>query len=281
MTKPLSTPELEELIGAYALDAVDADERAAVERHLTECPRCRTELAGHLEVAALLGNTGSSAPDGVWARIVSSLEEPPPALRLSLAPIVADEPPAPVPAPEPPAVPPLVPAPARAEVTPLSSRRRWVSRSLGVAVAAAVVVIALLAVEVVRQDRRIDDMRGEIAAASGSAGLQGAMVTAMGDPSSQKMNLSSPTGDPMSAAAVMTEDGTGYFLATSMPALDDGRTYQLWGIMADGQVVSLGVLGNDPQMAAFQAVGGLTGLAVTEETEGGVPQSQNPAVLKA
>ncbi len=277
MTKPLSTPELEELIGAYALDAVDPDEREAVERHLAECPRCRTELAGHLEVAALLGNTGAPAPDGVWSRIASSLEEAPPALRLSLAPLVVDEQPEPVPSP---AVAPVAARPT-AGVTSLSTRRRWVKRSLGLAVAAAIAVIALLGVEVVRQDHRMDQMRGEIAAASGSAGLQGALVQAMGDPSSHKMSLASPTGDPMSAAAVMTDDGTGYFLATSMPALAEGQTYQLWGIMADGQVVSLGVLGNDPQMAAFQASGGLTGLAVTEETKGGVPQSQHPAVLKA
>ncbi|MGZ4730082.1 MAG: anti-sigma factor [Acidimicrobiales bacterium] len=268
MTKPFSTSEVEELIGAFALDAVDADEREAVERHLADCPRCRNELAGHLEVAALLGNTGAPAPDGVWARISSSLEEPPPAMRLSLSPpVVAQVGP--------------TPAAESASVTSLSSRRRWVNRSLAVAVAAAIAVIALLGVEVVRQDHRIDQMRGEIAASAGSTGLQGAMVAAMGDPSSHKMNLASPTGAPMSAAAVMTEDGTGYFLATSMPALAEGRTYQLWGIMADGQVVSLGVLGNDPQMAAFQATGGLNGLAVTEEVKGGVPQSQNPAVLKA
>ena len=255
MTRPLSTPELEELIGAYALDAVDPEERDAVEGHLADCPRCRSELAGHLEVAALLGNTGAPAPDGVWARIATSLEEPPPALRLSVAPISGS---------------------GRS-----SSRRRWVNRSLVLAVAAAVAVIALLGVEVVRQDHRIDQMRGEIAATSGSSGLQTAMVQAMGDPSSQKMNLASPTGEPMSAAAVMTEDGTGYFLATAMPPLQEGRTYQLWGIMADGQVVSLGVLGNDPHLAAFRASGGLTGLAVTEEVQGGVPQSQNPAVLTA
>jgi hypothetical protein len=303
MTKPLSTSDIEELIGAYALDAVDADEREAVERHLPECPRCRNELAGHLEVAALLGNTGAPAPDGVWARIASSLEEPPPALRLSLSPLAAgsatsiaiesDRPAdldlTTVAGHEPTSGPTRSsgsgqasdegsrPSPA-APVVPISSRRRWVGRSLVVAVAAAVAVIALLGVEVVRQDHRIDQMRDEIAS---STGVQGAMVQAMGDPTSQKMNLTSPSGAPMSAAAVMTEDGTGYFLATSMPALSEQQTYQLWGIMADGQVISLGVLGNDPQLAAFQASGGLTGLAVTEEVEGGVPQSQNPAVLKA
>ena len=277
MTRPLSTPEIEELIGAYALDAVDPDERDAVDGHLRECPRCRSELAGHLEVAALLGNTGSPAPDGVWARIASSLEEPPPALRLSVAPVASAAPP--VEGGAPPQRLSDRPADGSATVVDLSARRRrWLSRGMAVAVAAAVAVIALLGVEVVRQDHRIDQMRGEIA---GSTGLQGAMVQALTDPSSQKMTLESPTGAPMSAAAVMTDEGAGYFLATSMPALEAGRTYQLWGVMADGQVVSLGVLGNAPQLAAFQATGGLTGLAVTEEVEGGVPQSQNQAVLTA
>jgi anti-sigma-K factor RskA len=263
MTGPRSTPEVEELIGAYALDAVDPDERDAVERHLDECPRCRTELAGHLEVAALLGNTGAPAPDGVWARIASSLEEPPPAMRLSLAP------------------PPVEATDGTRAASPSRPHRRWVTRSFALAAAAAVAVIALLGVDVVRQDHRIDQMRDEIAASADSTGLQGAMVAAMSEPTSQEMNLASPTGAPMSATAVMTEDGTGYFLTASMPALPEGRTYQLWGVMADGQVVSLGVLGRYPHMAAFQASGGLTGLAVTEEVTGGVPQSQNPAVLKA
>jgi anti-sigma factor RsiW len=79
--------ELQELLGAYALDAVEADEAAAIERHLPTCPRCRTELADHREVAALLGYAGGSAPSGLWDRIVASLEEPPPALRLTRSPI--------------------------------------------------------------------------------------------------------------------------------------------------------------------------------------------------
>ena len=249
MTPPLSIPEIEELLGAYALDALDPDERALVDQHLLSCPRCRAELADHLEVAALLGNTGAPAPDGLWSRISESLEEPPPALRLTLA----------------------TPPAAR------STRTRRLNRVLVGAVAAAVLVIAALGVQVVRQGKRIDDMAASISA----QGLQGDMVRAMADPDSHKMNLVSPSGEPMSAAAVMTDSGTGYFVATSMPALAEDQTYQLWGIMADGQVVSLGVLGHEPQMAAFEASGGLKGLAVTEEVKGGVPSSTHPAVLTA
>ena len=271
MITPMTIPEIEELLGAYALDALETDERAIVDQHLTSCPRCRAELADHLEVAALLGNTGAPAPAGLWSRISASLEEPPPALRLSLAPVVlaASEPVAAgVDADE--AVPP-------ATVVHLASRTRRRTRILFGAVAAAVLIIVGLGAEIVHQERRMDDM----AAAISTEGLQGDMVRAMADPSSHKMTLASPSGESMSAAAVMTDSGTGYFMATSMPALADDQTYQLWGVMGDGQVVSLGVLGHDPQMAAFQASGGLTGLAVTEEVKGGVPASHNPAVLQA
>lgn len=70
--------ELQGLLGAYALDAVEPDEAEALERHLTTCPRCRNELADHREVAALLGYAGVPAPSGVWDRIIASLEETPP-----------------------------------------------------------------------------------------------------------------------------------------------------------------------------------------------------------
>ncbi len=79
-----SVPEIEELIGAYALDAVDDDERNAVEQHLAVCARCRAELVEHREVAALLAYEGAPAPSDVWDRIVVTLEEPPPAMRLKV-----------------------------------------------------------------------------------------------------------------------------------------------------------------------------------------------------
>ena len=76
--------EIEEMLGVYALDALDADERQEVDDHLASCPRCRAELAAHREVAALLGNpigdAPAVAPDEVWDRIAASLQDEPPAL---------------------------------------------------------------------------------------------------------------------------------------------------------------------------------------------------------
>ncbi len=68
--------DFEELLGAYALDACDPDEAAAVAAHLNDCPRCRAELAAHLEVAGVLGNLGGEAPDGLWDRIWGEIGSP-------------------------------------------------------------------------------------------------------------------------------------------------------------------------------------------------------------
>lgn len=50
----LTHEEVTELLGAYALDAVDEDERALVEEHLGLCARCRAEVQAHRETATLL-----------------------------------------------------------------------------------------------------------------------------------------------------------------------------------------------------------------------------------
>src|SRR5439155_13786710 len=82
----LTHPEVAELLGAYALDAVDGEERELVELHLLDCPRCRAEVAEHRAVASFLASAGGRAPEAVWERIAGSLEEAPP--RLELAPVV-------------------------------------------------------------------------------------------------------------------------------------------------------------------------------------------------
>ena len=240
---PLTHDEIQELLGAYALHAIDPDEAELIERHLEECPRCRSEVAGHREVAALLGNTGGDAPDGLWDRIASQLEEEPPPLRLA------------------------VPASAADGVVPITSRRsrppRLVLAAMG---AAAAIVIALLGAQVVRQDQRID----ELETAMGGTEITDASVA----------TLASSDGT-ISAEAVVLANGTGYLLAGDLPALGEDQTYQLWGLTEHG-TVSLGLLGAEPgQVAPFQ-VGDLDqvgGLAVTEEIAGGVPESQNPPVV--
>ena len=53
-----------EFLATYALDAVEGEEREAVEEHLAECPRCRAELDAFREVTTALGEFGGAAPRG-------------------------------------------------------------------------------------------------------------------------------------------------------------------------------------------------------------------------
>ena len=100
-----------ELTAAYALDALDPEEAAAYERHLSQCEECREQLAELNETAAALA-FGAVAP------------EPPKRLRTSILDAAAAE---------------------RSNVVPLL-RRRWVARGLAVAAAAVACIVVGLAV---------------------------------------------------------------------------------------------------------------------------------------
>lgn len=243
----LTHAEIEELLGAYALDALPADEVEAVELHLKECPRCLAEVRDHREVAALLAHTGADAPSGVWDRIAGTLEAEPPALDMArVLPLVGH-------------------APARRD-----RGVGWVRRIGVAAVAASVLVAGALGVEVVRQDRRIDDIRAALA----TSGINGAAAQAVFAPGAQKVTLQSDDGR-VEVAAVLLPSGEGYLLQDNLPALTEAETYQLWALVG-GTTVSVGVLGSDPSVTAFRAPADTKLLALTAEKAGGVPVSQKP-----
>jgi len=228
--------QLIELLGAYALDAVDDDERVAIEEHLRTCPRCRAEVQEHREVATLLAHSGADAPVGLWDRIVGSLDAAPPPLEL--APVL-----------------PIAPV-----------RRRWVPAA-AVAVAAALIV-AVLGVDLHHQTRRIDRLQAAVADPMATA-----FDRALDDPSSRVVTLSGARD----VRAVITAKGIGYLRATGLPRLGADRTYQLWGKVGD-QLVSLGVLGNEPTVVAFGAQS-VTLLAITTELAGGVVSTQQQPLV--
>lgn len=233
--------EIEDLLGAYAIDALDPDERLLVTGHLATCHTCQAEVDRHHEVAALLAPP-EAPPDDVWAGILSELEEAPPPLDL-------------------------------APVTNLSDRRPRSVRILTAVTAVAAAAIAVLGFRLVDQDRRLDRMQTAMTAGD----LRGAALAAAANPAAVKVDLRSPEG-PAAAQAVLLPDGRGYLLADGLPGLAPDRTYQLWALI-DGQRISAGTLGTQPRTAAFHASGKVAGFAVTEEQAGGVVASKNSPVL--
>jgi anti-sigma-K factor RskA len=234
--------EITDLLGAYALDAVDGDERVRVEEHLDSCARCRAEVEEHREVATFLAHSGRDAPEGLWSRIESALDEPPPGLRLAPVPTGA-------------------PAP----------RRQVVWRvAVGAVAAAAVGIVGVLGTQVVRQDRRIDELQVAL-----QDPLVPAFDAAITDPGSELIELTSADGEVVLRGAI-TGDGVGYLSAAALPDLPGGRTYQLWG-GADDRLVSLGVLGDEPGIVSFAAEP-YELFAITEEEAPGVVTSTNDPV---
>ena len=69
--------DLHELTAAYALDALDADERSAYERHLADCDQCRADLRdlGGTVGALSLATEGPAPPDGLRERILVAARE--------------------------------------------------------------------------------------------------------------------------------------------------------------------------------------------------------------
>jgi anti-sigma-K factor RskA len=153
------------------------------------------------------------------------------------------------------------PVPARAPARLSLWRRRLVPALAATAVAAA----AALAVVAVRQHTRLVDFEeSPIAAAAAAARDEaGSVVVAL-------------TGQ-VPAEVILAADGTGYLLTPDAPALTTDETYQLWAIVGD-RVISAGVLGPDPEVAAFHVSGQVTGFALTVEVAGGVVSSEQEPV---
>ena len=57
---------VDELLGAYALDAVDDAERRRVEAYLADHPEACAEVWQMRQAASMIAHAGNPAPDGVW-----------------------------------------------------------------------------------------------------------------------------------------------------------------------------------------------------------------------
>jgi len=240
---------IEELLGAFALDAVDEDERLAVEDHLRECPRCREEVRQHREAAAHLAYAGAPAPEDLWDRIVAELE-------------------------------PAIPEPELARLYPLHARRvaPWWLVVPATAAAVLLVVVGVLGWQVHEQGRRIHDIN----AAIGARDLDQAVAAAALDPRSAKATLRSADGR-VQLDAVIGPDGSGFLVPGAgdrLPALPATRTYQLWAVIGT-QKISMGLLGPHPsEIVAFHAAApAIDALAITSERAGGVVQSTQAPVV--
>lgn len=254
------TDDVHTLTGAYALDALPADERAFFERHLGLCEDCRREVEELTEGAAVLGD--------------ATAEPPPPTLRASVlagiqqTPQVAPAAPRPLAAPEP-----VAPAPP---VTPLRPGRWQRLQPMAMPAVAAALALAVLlgGVSAVLQNR-VAGLEDELASSQQLAAV-------LSDPTLQIVAVDGPAGTvarllhaPGSQEAMLVVDGL-----TQVP---DEQTYQLW-VLRDGAPVPDQVFRPDEQgraLVAFEEpVTADDAVAATVEPGGGSTQPTGDIVLQ-
>jgi Anti-sigma-K factor rskA/Putative zinc-finger len=253
MTRDVEHEQVQELLGAFALDAVDPDEARLVEAHLADCPRCRAEVDAHIEVAGALGNTVDLAPGGLWDRIAQEIEgsERVPSDELTrpgFTRLVArrDE-------------------LASARVRRAGQGAPWRQRALAALTVAAAIVALVFGLQLQSANNNLSSTRSALAAKGDAAAVTAALAT----PGHQLIAMRSAQGNEV-AEFVLLPDGRGYLVSSRMSTLPRDETYQLWGKI-EGQPISLALLGNHPAHAGFTVASATpSSLLVTVEPAGGV-----------
>lgn len=256
--------EIDELLGAYVLDALTDDERRLVEEHLAREPLAQVEADRLARAADWLAESVEPATPSsdLWARLSARLdvatatdhddeEEAPPADELAAR----------------------RPGRAGEQVARDRSRgtgpgTRWSPARVALTAAAAVVVVVLIGMGA----RVLTDDDGT----AGGTDLAVAAQQAAEQPGARVAELVGSPG--MRARIVVAPDGRTYFVSEGLPALDPGQTYQLWSVV-DDEAISVGLLGPDPD-ATMLAMGSRPGtLAITVEPAQGSVVATTDAVV--
>ena len=254
MSTPTGRPpeELRELLGAYALDAVDDVERRALERFVATDPEAAAELASFRATAAELGAAApADVPAGVRAAVLAEVARTPQEDARTGAGTGGSG---------------VVPGSRRARG--LAGRPTLSRRVLSLAVAAAAVVAVGVPTVVAFQERT----RAVQAEEEGRL-----LRDVLAEPGAELLRADVEGGGE--AVAVLGEDRA-VLVAEGLPVLDEDRVYQLWA-MRDGTPVPAGLLdveGGTVQALAQEYRPG-DGLAVSVEPAGGSEQPTTTPIV--
>jgi anti-sigma-K factor RskA len=228
--------ELHTLSGAYALDALSAEEAEEFRRHLEACLACRQEVHELRQAAAQMG--------------ASEAVEPPPGLRDKVLAEVDR-------------TPQLPPRNAAGSNVVELRRRPWGTRLLVAAAAAALVGAAAVGIGRLGDDEQpllaqevVQVFEAEDASTETVQTTNGGVVSVATSPSRGEM-------------AIDTDE---------LPALEEGRVYQLWAIQADS-IASVGVLERE-RGAAMEMPDAETVVAISIEPAGGSEQPTTQPIMQ-
>ncbi|MFB7586980.1 anti-sigma factor domain-containing protein [Streptomyces sp. NPDC056169] len=243
----MNTVDPHMLTGAYALDALDPEERGAVRLHLAGCPSCAQEVEEFSETVARLGLAVAASPTaslraGVMERIATVRQEPPPTT-----------------------------SPVRA---PRGRRglQLWSRWALAACLAGAVALGGVA----VRQYERAGEARQETERARAA---NDAVAEVLAAPDA-RVSTSRLGGGAVGTVVVSASLDRAVFAASGMAPPPAGKVYQLWyddgGTMRPAGLMDPGATAEATLLDG--PVDGAAGMGVTVEPAGGSPRPTSDPV---
>jgi hypothetical protein len=257
----MSTHEqFDEDLALYALQALEGDDRVALERHLAGCPACRLELEQLRGDGALLAlsTTGPQPPLRARKRLLDAVARE---SSSSIAPV--------------------------ASPTDAQPRRSWWGILGWAATVAVLVLAASLWKENIELKQDVRSWRGKLGQQTLELAAAQNFVSTITNPEGQHFTLVAATGppQPQGKAFYLKNRRTLVFLASNMPALPKDKAYELWLIPVQGSPIPAGVfkpdahgsatLTNPPLPAGTEA----KAFAITVENEAGAETPTMPIVM--
>jgi Anti-sigma-K factor rskA len=252
----LTCAEADDLAPAAALDALEADEAAALRAHLAACPETHPAFATFALTAASLAELAHSVvpPPIVKTRLLAAVAEDlagrdaaavqtTPAVEATTADVVA--------------------SPVPVDLDTERTRRRpvlgWV-----LAAVAVIAIVALAGTSLFLQARldTAEQLAVQLRDAIGAAGQPGAQVATV-------------TGTDAQPGAggfvVLPADGSGYLVVDGLAPLAAGQVYEAWTIVGDAAPVPAGLATPTDGLAIFPLATGtpVQVVALTIEPAGG------------
>lgn len=232
--------DIHHLTGAYAVDALDEEERTRFEAHLAACPDCRAEVDSLREAAGLLASTTELTPppglrDSVLAGISQVRPLPPPGdsdLEARRA--------------------------ARSSGIARPARRRWLP------LLAAAVVLGVIGVGVAVTDPFSDDGTSQVPLSATEQVLRAddaqSVEVDLGEAGRATVTRSVSVGK----AVIRTED---------MAPAPAGKVYELWLQSPEGEMLPAGLMPDeaDAEVLLDGDAATATAAGITVEPDGGSP----------
>ncbi|MET9519046.1 anti-sigma factor [Streptomyces sp. NPDC002994] len=245
----MSDEHVHVLTGAYALNAVADSERETVERHVRQCTACAQEVRELTATAARLGAAVAAAPPPAMKRQVIARIE---------------------------AVRQLAPQATAADVVrrPTTGRARYMPRLVLAACVAAATGFGGVAAWQFQEAQQA----GQLAQQVREEAADMARVLAAPDARSASGSVK---GGAQATVIVSRSQNSAVFLASGLPELPEGKTYQLW--FDDNDTMRpAGLMRRDGGVVMEGDVGKATGMGVTVEPAGGSSQpTTTPLALMA